>query len=124
MAIRRITDSLSLTSTLFQDATRQAQYITRWLALPEDVKIKIKQESLLTLGSPTSRVGLYAAQVVAAIAAVELPENQWQDLIQILLGFINNGDNVGVRVATLSAIGYICENIVRAGYELLLCVVT
>jgi importin subunit beta-1 len=78
------------------------------------VKIKIKQESLLTLGSPTPRAGLYAAQVVAAIAAVELPENQWQDLIQILLGFINNGDNVGVRVSTLSAIGYICENIVRS----------
>ncbi|KAF9516651.1 hypothetical protein BS47DRAFT_619973 [Hydnum rufescens UP504] len=94
-----------------RDATRQAQYIARWLALPEDVKIKIKQESLLTLGSPTPRAGLYAAQVVAAIAAVELPENQWQDLIQILLGFINNGDNVGVRVSTLSAIGYICESI-------------
>ena len=68
----------------------------------------------MTLGSPTPRAGLFAAQVVSAIAAVELPNNQWTNLIQILLGFVNNGENPGLRVATLSTIGYICESIVSS----------
>jgi hypothetical protein len=50
--------------------------------------------------------------VVAAIAAIELPNNDWQDLITSLLGAINSGD-VNTRVATLQCIGYICETIVR-----------
>ena len=66
----------------------------------------------MTLGSPTSRIGSYAATVIASIAAIELPENHWSDLIQILLGFINNRENVTLRIATLTAIGYICESIV------------
>ena len=68
----------------------------------------------MTLGSPTSRIGSYAATVIASIAAIELPENQWSDLIQILLGFINNRENISLRVATLTAIGYICESIVSS----------
>ncbi len=86
----------------------------RWLGLPDDVKSKIKQETLITLGSPTSRIGSYAATVIASIAAIELPENQWSDLIQILLGFINNRENISLRIATLTAIGYICESIVSS----------
>lgn len=82
--------------------------------MPENVKTQVKQESLVTLGSPTPRVGLYAAQVVAAIAAVELPVDQWHDLIQVLLGFVNTADNVPLKISTLSTIGYICESIVSA----------
>lgn len=80
--------------------------------MPENIKTKIKQEVLVTLGSPTPRVGLYAAQVVAALSAVELPVDQWPDLIQVLLGFVNTPDNAGLKIATLSTIGYICESIV------------
>ncbi|KAF8335779.1 karyopherin Kap95 [Cantharellus anzutake] len=94
-----------------RDATRQAEFSARWLALPEDLKSKIKQETLMTLASPTPRIGSYAATVVASVAAIELPENHWSDLIQILLGFINNRESVGLRISTLTAIGYICESI-------------
>lgn len=66
----------------------------------------------MTLGSPAQRAGSTAAQVVAAIAAVELPADQWKDLIELLLGFVNNQENVNARVSTLQAIGYICESIV------------
>ncbi|KAF8316436.1 ARM repeat-containing protein [Clavulina sp. PMI_390] len=94
-----------------RDATRQAEYAQRWLSLPPDVRAKIKQDTLVSLGSPTGRVGQYAAQVVSAIAGVELPADEWPDLIQILLGFVNDDKNAPLRVATLSAIGYICETI-------------
>lgn len=50
---------------------------------------------------------------MAAIAAVELPVGQWMDVIETLLGFMNDQANTPVRVATLQAIGYICESIVR-----------
>lgn len=70
----------------------------------------------MTLGSPQQKAGTFASQVVAAIAAVELPQEQWPNLIEILLGFVNsqaNQANTNLRVSTLQTIGFICEAIVR-----------
>jgi importin subunit beta-1 len=83
------------------------------MALSADTRQKIKESSLITLASPQPRAGAVAAQVVSAIAAVELPVNQWADLVEILLGFINTSDDTNLKIATLQAIGYICETIVR-----------
>jgi importin subunit beta-1 len=83
------------------------------MALSADTRQKIKEASLITLASPQPRAGAVAAQVVSAIAAVELPVNQWADLVEILLGFINTSDDTNLKIATLQAIGYICETIVR-----------
>lgn len=66
----------------------------------------------MTLASPQAKAGNFASQVVAAIAAVELPEAQWNDLIEVLLGFVNNQSNTNLKVATLQTIGFICEAIV------------
>ncbi|KAI6133728.1 armadillo-type protein [Pisolithus croceorrhizus] len=60
----------------------------------------IKQEVLVTLASPFLRAGGFFAQVVAAIACVELLHDQWLDLIE-LLGFVNNLTNANLRIATL-----------------------
>jgi hypothetical protein len=95
-----------------KDETRQSEVTARWLNVPDEYKVKVKTASLTALGSPAARVGAVAAQVVAAIAAIELPNNDWQDLITSLLGAISTGD-VSTRVATLQCIGYICETIVR-----------
>jgi importin subunit beta-1 len=81
--------------------------------LDTDTKGKIKQELLMGLGSPHLKAGSVAAQVVAAVAAVELPVNHWPELIELLLGFVNNQDNTNLKIATLQAIGFICETIVR-----------
>lgn len=95
-----------------RDSTRQQEYLQRWTALDNDTKNKVKQEALMALGSSTQRAGTFAAQVVAAIAAVELPLNQWPEVIEILLGFVNNQtQNVNLKIATLQAIGFICEGI-------------
>ncbi|EAU87645.1 karyopherin Kap95 [Coprinopsis cinerea okayama7 len=103
---------LALKNTLSaREAARQTEYSTRWLALASDIKSKIKQDALLTLASPNAKAGSFASQVVAAIAATELPDNQWPDLIEVLLGFINNQENTNLRIATLQTIGFICEAI-------------
>jgi importin subunit beta-1 len=74
---------------------------------------RIKQESLSTLGSPSAKAGGVAAQVVAAIAAVELPHDRWPELIGSLLGFVNNPQAASnLKISTLQAIGFICEAIV------------
>lgn len=86
--------------------------ISRWLSLPTETKSKIKQDALITLSSSQQKAGTFASQVVAAIAAVELPQGQWADLIEILLGFVNNQSNTNLRISTLQTIGYICEAIV------------
>ncbi|KAF8720311.1 hypothetical protein AX14_011024 [Amanita brunnescens Koide BX004] len=92
-----------------RDPTRQTEYANRWLQLNVESKAKIKQDALITLGSSSQKAGNFASQVVAAIAGVELPQGQWQDLIEILLRFVNTADNVNLRIATLQTIGYICE---------------
>jgi len=101
-----------LSKRVSKDEARQSEVSARWLNVPEEYKAKVKTDSLTALGSPASRVGAVAAQVVAAIAAIELPNNDWQDLITSLLGAISTGD-VNTRVAALQCIGYICETIVR-----------
>jgi importin subunit beta-1 len=96
-----------------KDSTRQADYTTRWLSLDAETRGKIKQEALMTLHSPVQKAGSVSAQVIAAIAAVELPQGQWPDLIELLLGFVNNAANTPLRISTLTAIGFVCEQIVR-----------
>ena len=65
----------------------------------------------MALASPAAKVGTVAAQVVSAIASVELPMGQWMDVVGILLGFVSDQSNGNLRIATLQAIGFICESI-------------
>lgn len=49
--------------------------------------------------------------MVAAIAEIELPLGQWQELIPIFLENVQSDDAV-LKVATLQAIGFVCEQTV------------
>ncbi|KAG6911089.1 hypothetical protein DXG01_004604 [Tephrocybe rancida] len=94
-----------------RDNVRQQEYSNRWLSLPNETKGKIKQDALLTLGSASQKAGNFASTVVAAIAAVELPQGHWPELIELLLGFVNNQTNTNLKISTLQTIGFICETI-------------
>ncbi|KAH8105804.1 armadillo-type protein [Phellopilus nigrolimitatus] len=74
-------------------------------------KEQVKQDVLKALASPSQKAGGVAAQIVAAIAAVELPNSHWAEIIEILLRFMDGPDNVSLKIVTLQAIGYICETI-------------
>jgi importin subunit beta-1 len=63
---------------------------------------------LNTLGSKDSRAGQSAAQFIASIAAIELPQNQWPDLMPHLVRSVGEGDD-HLKQASLTAIGFICE---------------
>ena len=56
-------------------------------------KAAIKQAVLACLGSPVSQGRHTAAQVVAAIGILELPQNQWPELIQGLVHNVTQSGN-------------------------------
>ncbi|CAE6515837.1 unnamed protein product [Rhizoctonia solani] len=92
-----------------RDANRQQELNERWLALPQETRAGVKHGAMATLASPQPRAGTFAAQVVSAIAAIEVPNEQWPDLITQLLAFASDASNVGLRMNALTAIGQICE---------------
>jgi importin subunit beta-1 len=87
-------------------------YAARWAAVPEATRQTVKQTALSSLSSPDRAIRNVAAQVVAAIAALELPQNAWPNLIADLLALSTQSDNAPLRQAALQTIGFICESIV------------
>lgn len=94
-----------------RDPTRVEEYTARWTLLPQDSRDDIKQKVLSTLGSQEHRAGTAAAQVIAAIAAIDLPVGLWNELISQLLSAMGDASNMRLRQAALQAIGFTCEGI-------------
>ncbi|KAG2364436.1 hypothetical protein BDR07DRAFT_1482558 [Suillus spraguei] len=64
---------------------------------------------MLNTQSSLAQQGTNDECFVSAIAAVELPVDQWPDFVEILFGFINTSDDTNLKTATLQAIGYTRE---------------
>ncbi|WFC98298.1 karyopherin Kap95 [Malassezia yamatoensis] len=92
-----------------RDPKRAQEYAERWTALSPNVRDEVKSKVLMTLSSSEPRAGMVAAQVVAAIAAIELPLSMWNDLIAQLLSAVGDQTNSRLRQAALQAIGFTCE---------------
>ncbi|KAI9834003.1 MAG: karyopherin beta [Phylliscum demangeonii] len=73
-----------------------------------NVKKTVKLLALGTLASNDGRAGHTAAQFIAAIAAIELPRDQWPDLMATLVQNVNTGAD-SVKQSSLTTIGFICE---------------
>ncbi|KAK6457875.1 karyopherin-beta [Scheffersomyces xylosifermentans] len=89
--------------------TRQSQH-ARWIALDAPAKSKIKETALQALKTPDERVASQAAQLVAAIADIELPRGEWSELIPIIMENTKTENPENVKKASLLTIGYICES--------------
>ncbi|KWU40980.1 ARM repeat-containing protein [Rhodotorula sp. JG-1b] len=94
-----------------REAARQEEYASRWKSLDPATREQLKQEALATLAASDRGARNVSGQVVAAIAAVELPAGMWSGLIGQLLELASRADNAHLRQATLQTIGYICEGI-------------
>ncbi|KAJ1971490.1 karyopherin Kap95 [Dimargaris xerosporica] len=93
-----------------KDMQRQEEMAKQWMSIEAATKQQVKQATLQTLASSDLRAGTAAAQVVAAIAGIELPLQEWGDLIKNLLSFMET-DNTNLKQSTLQAIGFVCETI-------------
>lgn len=93
-----------------REFARQAILQQKWLQQTDDeTKTRVKDLAVQTLSSSNSQAGQAAAQVVASIAAIELPRNQWADLMGILVRSVSEG-NPHQKQASLASIGFVCES--------------
>ncbi|KAK7203685.1 hypothetical protein BZA70DRAFT_72397 [Myxozyma melibiosi] len=92
-----------------KDVKTKVSQNERWVSLAVEAKAEIKRTALTALLSPDDRVANAAAQLVAAIADIELPRDEWPDLMTVLVENTKEHQPVNVKRASLLAIGYICE---------------
>ncbi|XP_076897658.1 importin subunit beta-1-like [Bidens hawaiensis] len=89
---------------------RKFELVQRWLSLDAGVKTQIKTCLLQTLSSPVYDARSTASQVIAKVAAIELPQKQWPELIASLLSSIHQVP-VHVKQVALETLGYLCEEV-------------
>lgn len=92
-----------------KDYRIHAAQAERWLGVDPALRQSIKDTALNILDSTSDRVGSTGAQLVAAIAEVELPVKQWPGLTQVLVDKTGREQPDNVKRASLLAIGYVCE---------------
>lgn len=92
-----------------KDTNKKNQQIERWLQIDQQTKQHIKDIALNTLLTTDDRVANQAAQLVAAIADIDLPRDQWSNLIHIIVENTKTEKPEHVKRASLLTIGYICE---------------
>lgn len=93
-----------------REYARLRELQSRWREqVGADVKTAVKALALQTLASKDSRAGQSAAQFVASIAAIEIPRNEWPELMPALVANVGEGEN-HLKQASLVSIGYICES--------------
>ncbi|CAK4084837.1 unnamed protein product [Aphanomyces euteiches] len=93
-----------------KDYALQELKIQQWYSLADDVRAAIKQFSLASLKSPDAIAAHTAAQVVAKIGSIDVPQKQWPDLLRILVENVTSGTD-GVKHSSLETLGYLCESL-------------
>eukprot|EP01091_Cochliopodium_minus_P014483 TRINITY_DN491_c0_g1_i1.p1 TRINITY_DN491_c0_g1~~TRINITY_DN491_c0_g1_i1.p1 ORF type:complete len:855 (-),score=232.94 TRINITY_DN491_c0_g1_i1:60-2624(-) len=83
----------------------------QWLNIDPNLRNQLKSAATNTLGSPIKEARQSASQVVSCIGAIELPENQWPELISLLVSNVTKSQDNGLRQSTLESLGYLCEEL-------------
>ena len=92
-----------------RENSRRVEVQARWKQqLDQDLKEHVKQQALKALTANDVRAGMQAAQFVASIAAIELPRNEWPNLMPGLVQNVTEGSD-NQKQTSLAAIGYICD---------------
>lgn len=86
------------------------KYNDYWINMDPQIKEQIKQAILMTLASEDFALRQQVANTVASIASIEIPRNEWAELLPNLCNNAENNTDY-VRLASLTTLGYICEEI-------------
>lgn len=93
-----------------RNAEVKQQLAMQWKGIPPEVKNQIKQQVLATLHSASKDARRTSAQLLSTLTIIELHNNQWLDVIQQLVMNTTNKIQTEFGVeASLTALGYICE---------------
>ncbi|KAE8355310.1 armadillo-type protein [Aspergillus coremiiformis] len=94
----------------FRDLAKLREVQGKWQQqISPEIKTQVKELALKTLESKDSRAGQSAAQFIVSIAAMELPRNEWPELMNALVQNVASGSNQ-LKQASLVTIGFICES--------------
>lgn len=106
----RIAAGLALKNSFSaRDYARLREVQERWVAqIDPSIKTQVKSSALQTLGSSDNRAGQSAAQFIASVAAIELPREQWPELMPTLVENVGSASDQK-KQASLTTIGFICE---------------
>jgi importin subunit beta-1 len=94
-----------------KDSARQQQQSQQWLSFDPGTKNQIKDAVMAALSSSHAGARHTAAQVLAAIGFIDLPNGQWPELIEKLVANVTPTSTNAVKQSSLEALGYICEEI-------------
>ncbi|EAS32090.3 importin beta-1 subunit [Coccidioides immitis RS] len=109
-AIRTAAGIALKNSFSYRDLARLREVQGRWVhQVNPQVKSGVKDLALKTLASPDSRAGQSAGQFIASIAAIELPRNEWPELMNNLVQNVSGGSD-RLKQSSLVTIGFICES--------------
>jgi importin subunit beta-1 len=78
--------------------------------LDKEFKEQMKVAILATLASPKGLVRRQIAQILSAIASIEIPRKEWDELIPNLCTNASN-EELNIRLASLTTLGYICDEV-------------
>ncbi|KAK5636156.1 hypothetical protein RRF57_011868 [Xylaria bambusicola] len=93
-----------------REFARAQELQAKWLQqTDQETKNRVKALALQTLSSSNSQAGNAAAQVIASVASLELPRDQWPELMGTLVQNVSNGAP-HQKQASLTCIGYICDS--------------
>jgi len=92
-----------------RDFARLRDAQQRWLEqIDPQIKSQVKAFALQTLNTNDVRAAQSAAQFIASIAAIELPREQWPELMTTLVENVGSGSD-HQKQASLTTIGFVCE---------------
>ena len=90
--------------------SKDSKYEGYWINLDKQFKEQIKEAILATLASNEVLVRNQVSVVISAIASMEIPRKEWDSLIPYLC--VNAEHTIyNIRLALLTTLGYICEEI-------------
>lgn len=95
---------------LVNNSTKDPALEMVWDKVDVQSKTLIRNSTLGTLASDDKDVRLICSQTVSALACIDIPKGQWQDLLSIL---ITNASNINTifKVSAIRTLGYICEGL-------------
>lgn len=92
-----------------REYARLRAFQEKWVQLDAETKKNVKDHTLQALGSSNTQAGQASAQVVASIAGIELPREQWPELMPTLVRNVGEGAD-HLKQSSLATIGFICES--------------
>ncbi|OIS97619.1 PREDICTED: importin subunit beta-1-like [Nicotiana attenuata] len=109
---RRLAGIVLKNSLDAKESARKEQLVQQWQAIDAQCKSQIKSLLLSTLGSSVREASHTAAQVIAKVASIEIPQKQWPELIgSLLVNMTQQGRPPSLKQSTLETLGYVCEEI-------------